>query len=175
MDTMSDDLVQWLRKQLDDDERTALAWPADQRSWEEYGDRRISYASGASEGVSAVNVKANAPLGWERIYVKRDGIGLAHHVAEHDPSRVLREVEAKRRIIALCEPPIVDITGPGDTERQYVPGEGEPWGAEVLRLLALPYADRPGYRPEWRPDDGGDEYEPGEYRLSTRDQDTAAP
>ncbi|MFF6847179.1 DUF6221 family protein [Streptomyces antimycoticus] len=51
--------------------------------------------------------------------------------------RVLREVDAKRRIVErfawLCEH--------GDTG-------GTAW---VLPLLARPYADRPGYREEWRP------------------------
>ncbi|WPP30014.1 MULTISPECIES: DUF6221 family protein [unclassified Streptomyces] len=146
-----DELVAWLGVQLDEDEQIALTWPADQRNWNEYGDRRIHYASGAGEGVSAVNVKANAALGWERIYVKRDGIGLSRHVAEHDPARVLREINAKRRIIELCAPPLVEVTGPGDMERSFVPGEGSPWGLDILKLLALPYADRPGYREDWRP------------------------
>jgi hypothetical protein len=28
---------------------------------------------------------------------------------------------------------------------------GADWPCLTLRLLALPYADRPGYREEWRP------------------------
>ncbi|MFF0277429.1 DUF6221 family protein [Streptomyces sp. NPDC004330] len=72
------------------------------------------------------------------------------HIVRHDPARVLAEVEAKRRIIALCEPPLVDVTGLGDAERQYMPGQGDPWGVDVLRLLALPYASHPGYRDTWR-------------------------
>lgn len=50
--------------------------------------------------------------------------------------RVLAECEAKRRIVEHCEPDPL-TKSPGD---EY-----------VLRLLALPYADRPGYREEWRP------------------------
>ncbi|MFG2976285.1 DUF6221 family protein [Streptomyces sp. NPDC048331] len=54
-----------------------------------------------------------------------------------------------------------------DSKRQivdYVARELEDHGADnpwwyddkllpILRLLALPYADHPGYRPEWRPTD----------------------
>ncbi|MFD6324202.1 DUF6221 family protein [Streptomyces sp. NPDC058442] len=137
-----DDLVEWLRTQLDEDERIALTWPADQRNWDEHGDRRIDYASGAGEEVSAVNVKANAALGWERIYVKRDGIGLSRHVAEHDPARVLREVDATRVLLtqyeALKSGMPDDMTGVFALET-------------AVRAKGVVYADRPGYREDWRP------------------------
>lgn len=45
------------------------------------------------------------------------------------PERVLREVEAKRRLVGWAE-----------TKALY-----------VLTALALPYADHPDYRQEWRP------------------------
>lgn len=50
------------------------------------------------------------------------------------PSRVLAECDAKRKIVELCTVAMV-----------------EPEMDEVLKLLALPYADRPGYLAEWRP------------------------
>ncbi|MBX6358139.1 MAG: hypothetical protein IRZ05_20110 [Micromonosporaceae bacterium] len=60
------------------------------------------------------------------------------HIARHDPARVLADVDAKRRIIeaALGEQDHGDF--------------GWAW-TQVLALLALPYADRPGYQDEWRP------------------------
>jgi hypothetical protein len=48
-----------------------------------------------------------------------------------EPARVLAECDAKRRIIAL--------------------GEKDSDWSDVLALLALPYADAPGWREEWRP------------------------
>lgn len=55
------------------------------------------------------------------------------------PGRVLAECEAKRRIVA---------------EANRFEGDDDP-GAHVLvgvlELLALPYADHPDYREEWRP------------------------
>lgn len=154
---MTADLALWLGEQLDEDERIALTWPADQRSWVEYGDRRLEYASGASEGVSAVNVKADAPLGWERIYVKRDGIGLADHIAAHDPARVLREIDAKRKLVDEHKPGIQK--GWPNMGRHCLSCTGvRVWDESLnesncltLRLLALPYADRPGYEESWRP------------------------
>jgi hypothetical protein len=62
--------------------------------------------------------------------------------ARWSPAHVLAECEAKRRIISGF---IQDFQptkyGQGRVDEQR----------RVLRLLALPYADRPGYREEWRP------------------------
>lgn len=66
-----------------------------------------------------------------------------------NPARVLREVEAKRRI--------VELHAPGEFE--YADGDvcmlcdrqgPEPYPCTTLRLLALPYSDHPDYREEWR-------------------------
>lgn len=77
------------------------------------------------------------------------------------PARVLREIDAKRRLLALHEPSrnvgrdsdpddpatFVDCCGWCQTT---VVQDGD-WPCETLRLLVLPYSDRPGYRDEWRP------------------------
>ncbi len=65
-----------------------------------------------------------------------------NHIARHDPSRVLAECEAKRRIVDECTP--------------WVSEPSDDYGAQTvsemtLRFLALPYADHPDYRQEWRP------------------------
>jgi len=57
--------------------------------------------------------------------------GNAEHIARHDPARVLAEVEAKRLLLTLhkeCDP-----------------------SCYIVRVLALPYADLPGYQEAWRP------------------------
>jgi hypothetical protein len=71
---------------------------------------------------------------------------LAHHIARHDPARVLVEVEAKRRILDTYEEATnfyrVHVAAPA----------GEVHGLwTAIQWLALPYADQPGYRDEWRP------------------------
>ena len=55
---------------------------------------------------------------------------VALHIARHDPARVLAECEAKRRIVQNAQDPGDDL---------------------FVAILALPYADHPDYREEWRP------------------------
>ena len=56
------------------------------------------------------------------------------------PARVLAECDAKRRIVELA-----------DRDDNWRYGMHSEAIGEVLRLLALPYADHPDYREEWRP------------------------
>ncbi|TDD37855.1 hypothetical protein E1287_07300 [Actinomadura sp. KC06] len=63
---------------------------------------------------------------------------VASHIVRHGPARVLAEVETKRRLIDQH----VGYSGGGDDDH---------WPVQTLRLLALPYASHPDYRPEWRP------------------------
>ncbi|MYU22931.1 DUF6221 family protein [Streptomyces sp. SID8352] len=145
-----DELVVWLRAQLDEDERTAqgAAWADDATAWhtkpspyDTRGAGQRWYVEDALDDGVVTNVDPQAS----------DAEGVARHIARHDPARVLREIDAKRRLVALHEP--------GETE--YVDGDvcmacdvrgGEPfYPCKTLCLLALPYADRPGYQEAWRP------------------------
>lgn len=75
----------------------------------------------------------------------------ADHIARHDPARVLAEVGAKRRILD-------DVLPTMQADELRIAGE---WGVgsdpvreasdDLLSLLALPYAEHPDYREEWRP------------------------
>jgi hypothetical protein len=91
-----------------------------------------------------------------------DGDPVNVHIARHDPARVLREVEAKRRMLEAHSRPhhCAHLTGRGASSVV----DGKPWVfyeeahtqdtgdiCDVLRLLALPYADHKDYREEWRP------------------------
>ncbi len=69
-------------------------------------------------------------------------LALAPHFARHDPARVLAECDAKRRIIERWVHQ-AEIHLQVDLEQTH--------GWWTLCLLALPYADHPHYRPEWRP------------------------
>ncbi|MFI2650192.1 DUF6221 family protein [Micromonospora fulviviridis] len=72
------------------------------------------------------------------------GDGHADHHLRWDPARVLAEVDTKRRLLE-------QFRLRGDSVRTTVqPSTGGVWD-DLLRMLALPYADRPGYRAEWRP------------------------
>lgn len=79
---------------------------------------------------------------------------LAAHIARHDPARVLRDVEAKRRIVE-CHEPWTAANGDiicGRCGREHIDGRpGGHFPCQTLRLLAAMYADHPSYREEWRP------------------------
>lgn len=68
--------------------------------------------------------------------------------------RLMREVEAKRLLLDLHRP-VADSSWPEpghcleccSLESQ----DYRTYPCPTVRLLALPYSDRPGYREEWRP------------------------
>jgi hypothetical protein len=99
-----DDLIAWLRAQLDDDERVARGHVAD---------------------------------------------GL-HSDCEPQPVRWLAEVEAKRRILNRYQ---AQLDRQGDWQESQLSADicAQEYADWVLPMLALPYADQPGYRDEWRP------------------------
>ncbi|MFT2014619.1 DUF6221 family protein [Streptomyces sp. 796.1] len=145
-----DDLVQWLREQLDEDERVARAaterQPYDQ--WDAVGDDREGET--ARTFWSVVHIAS-----MERTPAARD---LATFIAAQDPARVLREVDAKRRLLDLhhvvggWEGEDGNGLGHGCEECGHsMEYSGQGGWCETVRVLALPYADRPGYHPEWRP------------------------
>ena len=137
-----DDLITWLHQQFDDDERVALETPEESRSWTHRS--FVDY--------SAPDLPQDDHTLWfgDRV-VGEVGFGdgeilpdEAEHIARHDPARVLAEVDAKRRLLQQFELR-------GNSVRATVqPSTGGVWD-DLLRMLALPYADRPGYREDWRP------------------------
>ena len=170
----TEDLVAWLRAQLDEDERIARAvrvphdWhqgPGDDPEWTD------------AEMVCMWPPEFHTPYEQDKHWrgLRVAGAELAAHIAAHDPARVLREIDAKRRVLnasaADCSTgcgaehtfsgscalrwmgPVNEIDG-----QHLVRGEkGDLVPAppvtpvHVVRLLALPYSGRPGYREEWRP------------------------
>lgn len=92
------------------------------------------------------------------------------HCANWSPLRVIAESAAKRAIVAehrewrgpkgygdpdgpmcsVCVSMVMDEDAGGNVFRDT---ESEPWPCPTLLALALPYADHPDYRSEWRPAD----------------------
>ena len=96
------------------------------------------------EDEAAARAAADGPWTSSGPYVDAPGAGIimqarhtedAAHAARHDPARVLREVEAKRAILAQWQ------AQPPDS----------PVLTNALYQLAAVYSDHPGYRPEWKP------------------------
>lgn len=144
---MTQTLVQFLCDRLDEDERAAM--------------QSIEQATVHLAGADAASVSAwhvvERPTGtfvatrdqWDRVAEVVPNYGGAHtdHIARHDPARVLAEVDAKRRILAEVYPEVAKA-------EELIQEEWHSGGnadGDLLRLLALPYADHPDYRQEWRP------------------------
>ncbi|MGW2083424.1 DUF6221 family protein [Streptomyces sp. NPDC001939] len=128
-----DGLVQWLREQLDEDERIARA--ATPGPWHIRHDGVVG-----DDG-------EHWPVAYTDSYRASED---CLHVAEHDPARVLREIDAKRHILARACEALNDAGSPdylmrGPACMSLV--ELEP----IVKTLATVYADRCGYREEWRP------------------------
>lgn len=70
---------------------------------------------------------------------------ISRHAKHFDPERVLAECEAKRRIVEELALPYI-------AERRRLMRGQPDWGdehPELLRFLALPYADHPDYNAAW--------------------------
>ena len=142
-----DDLVTWLRAQLDEDERVARAATRPTMCPEWACSSREVFTGDAA-------VRKVADVAWS------DDIGA--HIARHDPARVLAEVDAKRRILdqhrpadsectTCCGESYIEETWDGEEERISRKRASLTWPCPTVRLLALPYANRRGYRDEWKP------------------------
>ncbi|MEV7112353.1 DUF6221 family protein [Streptomyces anulatus] len=118
-----DDLVQFLRQRLDDDEQTARA--AHAPNWSTDGRTGLYYGVEDSWMTDALTTTD------------------ADHIAHHDPTRVLREVDAKRSLLDLAE-------RARDYHETFVNGFAAAL-ENTLRLYALPHADHPDYQDDWRP------------------------
>lgn len=128
-DASGPDLAAWLPEQIAEDERTVQAVLKRTRNWKQID------------------------LPWWRV---RHGTPEYRAVLQPEemllavcgPDRLLAECDAKRRII--------DEHAAALANRKDHPDDlaGAGWllgTVRALKLLALPYADREGYREEWRP------------------------
>lgn len=144
-----DDLVTWLGVQLDGDERVARAAVAPFLKGRWRFDGTLSSVGPVvvtgdatddrwvRDGNKSVWTCDDPEDSCSEIAALWDAEG--EHMARWDPARVLAEVEAKRAILDEFRRELADD----------LTNESALW---VLAVLALPYRDRPGYRPEWAPD-----------------------
>lgn len=124
----TDGLVEFVEARLADDERIA-------REVEQRGPWAVSEYEGSlyetDYGVFALGPYGGSVVGGE-------------HVVRHDPARVLRDVAAKRRLLALAKTHLrFDEHHPSP----FYAGFGE----TMLISLAAPFADHPDYSSEWSP------------------------
>jgi hypothetical protein len=119
------DVVEFLRARLDEDDRLA----------------RSALAETPVES------------GRETRYPYPERLATCMHNGRHGPARVLREVEAKRAILAAWAS--AESRRPPKGEwYEYAQGIGD-GRADALRdavkILAAVYGDHPDYRQEWKP------------------------
>lgn len=123
---MTKDLAQWLGEQLHEDERTA---------------REVRPDPGLSPQDPIAFILAGQDITFPSTEAAERHIGRFT-----DPARVLRDIDAKRELLSRYEAMaagVLVMTGVESILSEY--------RRVILPQLALPYADRPGYRDEWRP------------------------
>ncbi|KOG81245.1 hypothetical protein ADK33_15695 [Streptomyces griseus subsp. rhodochrous] len=126
-----DDLVQFLRDRLAEDEQAARRAGS---SFRQIGETGVIVATDGDRAEEC------ASANWS---------GIAEHIVRHDPARVLREVEAKRRLLTDYVENAADLDTQHAPDMDYV---GRADGLETaLQHLATAYADHPDYRDNWRP------------------------
>ncbi|MFG1846749.1 DUF6221 family protein [Micromonospora carbonacea] len=139
---MLDALIVWLHAQLDAREARARAAAA------EYPGNTGLHWEARHGSVGPANPIDSNPVadaaGWGSL-----GEATAEHIADNDPASALAEVEATRRILDTVYPEAVKLE---ETIWQEFSNYPNPSASELLlKTLALPHADREGYREEWRP------------------------
>lgn len=129
---MTNDLVAFLKARLDEDADLA---------------RRCGGAGFSAEWIAH---EATVDFGQE----DRTGFHttIARHVALHDPARVLREVEAKRRVLNrhTFSPAEGDPERPWN-DRDDCQFDGDLWPCEDLLDLARPYQEDPDFPERYKP------------------------
>jgi len=72
---------------------------------------------------------------------------LLEHLRHQSPGKILAECDSKRRIVALVVRPVQ--LRPARRARRASLRHDQ--AVELLKLLALPYRNHPGYRRQWLP------------------------
>jgi len=133
---MIDDLVQFLRDRLDEDERIAKA--AGGAPWEASVPGMVHVSAPAQRETRGLRAQ-----GYVAVVEHAE---RQQHIARHGPARVLADVDAKRRIIDRAAGTRAWAIG----ESGRSAGPAVSLANDTLRALALPYADHPAYRQEWK-------------------------
>lgn len=156
-----EDLVRWLSAQLDEDQRIAreAAMAIGRTGYENgvlvdpparFGDDLAADGAQWAPSYHKVMRKRLKPDEKRRTVAECGGFGarpVADHVAEHDPARVLREIDSKRKLVAAIVEAVEAFDGMDPMTTLIDPDLGD----DLLKQLAEPYDHRPGFQEEWRP------------------------
>lgn len=166
---MTDDIVAFIRARLDEDEAMARVttpvpvfgeWKAAQAKHPRSEDEPISIVQGRDEhqpdyeGYSSGNPVIVTGAGWPD---EPDNEANLRHIARHDPARVLRGVEAKRRMIDEIfryEECIDGEWGCCHEAEAIAAGECKRNNRRIipaLKIIASEWSDHADYREGWKP------------------------
>ena len=120
-----DDIARWLGQQLDEDERIAQAAPRGPWSAEVSGS--IVAGDGGRMVPSVGGAQDGQPIRWREV-------PAVEHILAHDPARVLREIDAKRRTLIRCQEALLS---PSPMLVHFA--------KQTVREMAIGYSYRPGY------------------------------
>ena len=154
--TAVDDLAAWLTQIWDEQEATA---------------RAVAVEGRPLEGGSGSWFESDRSIGDKTGYVVAYGVewdAARKHIVNHDPASVLARIAADRQILELhtgehsCQelqtgtypddwPESASWGKPGAQWRHASTEYFEDEPCPTARLLAQPYADRPGCQDSWRP------------------------
>lgn len=123
-----DDLIAFLNARLDEDEAAANA-----------GARRVGMPWHAEPQPGAPGGLVIDELG---LVASTGGRYAAEHIARHDPARVLREVAAKRAILAAYL---------SERENEFLGGGYCEGLEEAVKIIAATWSGHEGYQPRWAP------------------------
>jgi hypothetical protein len=137
------EIVEFLKARLGADEAGAFGLAAECSGWEVRDTERVKRRRITDDVPIHQRGRGSGPI------AAASDLRTAEHIARHDPVRVLREVEAKRRIVHEYE---VEVDrGPAGSRLEFEARHGGILDAyrASLRILASAYADHPDYRQEW--------------------------
>lgn len=154
------DIAGFVAARLDEDEQAALAAESGHGPWEWQDGGYEGGEQLRDERTGFYEVEVFPDRGGSTIVAQtwphETGAANARHIARHDPSRVLAEVEAKRAILAEhsnlnaeLDPEHWACARCQDRHRH----DAMTWPCATLRALAAVYAGHPGYDPAWHPAD----------------------
>jgi hypothetical protein len=145
---MSDDLVAFLRRCLDDDERVARE--ALHEDAVRPGEWMTEHHGMGTEPSTCHIAEDRSGHYWSVAH--EVFIPNAEHIARWDPARVLAEVKAKRRILDDYDIVVNAIRRVDDVEGNRLLYARRDARMSDIRWLAQPYAGYDGWREEWRAD-----------------------
>lgn len=140
-------LTDFLLARIGEEQTAALAATPGPWAWTEY-----ATADDETLTLESVTETRTVPVIWLDGYVEGlGGIAIepadADHIVRWNPAEVLRECEAKRRIVTALH----TWYGSEDAPNEVFFSDDDGWRGIgwCVQLLALPYADHPDYDPAW--------------------------